>query len=419
MPLDEKTKREITEAIASLESVIGEDHSLTRILLEAVARQQLTKAHDVKHLTKAIKKKKHDPQYYEEKWTAKVQYARDLEAWEREQALLQQQADAASGGDVAAPATADNAAAAAGESGAAPTPHSQPTEVGEQPASEQDESIIVPPPPPPEELEDVDPVDAAALMNELRRGQYGIAAKTSALLKAGNLGSLQRIAQLDSHNAFYEAVQATASHVPNSRALTRVQARKLFQAAQDHVSESTDLRWDEEEYYDEDGNLVSAGQLAIQAADEDDEQPAPPPPPPLADESDEPAQTESPVSSHVDSNDAESIPASPAVPAKIEQLPPPPPADLPKPVELPPNDNNESTEEAGESGGDLMSSIALGARLKPKKEPSKKKKLLMWCQNRVHPHRDQLQVKVGFPKNFSKAWKSGKVRTKFAEVDWA
>eukprot|EP00750_Incisomonas_marina_P028265 INCI658.4.p1 GENE.INCI658.4~~INCI658.4.p1 ORF type:complete len:118 (-),score=18.18 INCI658.4:312-665(-) len=34
--------------------------------------------------------------------------------------------------------------------------------------------------------------------------------------------------------------------------------------------------------------------------------------------------------------------------------------------------------------------------------------LLQWCRARIEPHAQALDVKPNFPRNFSKAWKSGK-----------
>ena len=51
---------------------------------QAIARNIVT-AKEISHIQKALRKKKHDANYYVTKWQKKVKYADELKAWEKQQ----------------------------------------------------------------------------------------------------------------------------------------------------------------------------------------------------------------------------------------------------------------------------------------------------------------------------------------------
>ena len=80
-------QQEALRTLKRLDALPGADPALTELLKESIMRDLAT-TKEIDHVRKAIKKKKHDAAYYIPKWQKKVKYARELEAWEKQNAAL-------------------------------------------------------------------------------------------------------------------------------------------------------------------------------------------------------------------------------------------------------------------------------------------------------------------------------------------
>ena len=527
---------EVLAGLAALaEAAAGKDGAdeLLAVLQEAVALRVVKAAAELRHMTKAVKKGKHAPSYYQSKWQKKVKYARELAAWAAQQEALRLQMEAAA---AAAPQEQDASddhknALRLGEGNAqdqvdgdddehppppppdfeeeGPTagsmggaggntrspddyPPPPPSQDGDDDADDDSASVAPPPPVHDSEQQSAQLVETtgpapnvgpqqdteasgeakqqpeAPLSEKPQRARHDALAETelSRLLNSGNLGTfsiackralasanlktLGDISQLSNAAELHDAVEATAAaEDPTSGGvLTHTQARRLWKAARDHAhaleqAEVEQASYDDEEegFYDDDGNWISPeeakairkqqSQVADPQAGDTSKQlqrpieslssstagtaAAPPPPPPAA-----------------HSNTTAAVPLRSA--ADTTAPPPPPPAKSPttsstanssySPPPPPPalsvGSAAVSNKAAAAAQGDLLTAIANGAGLKKRsaKSPSKRTQLLRWCQDRLHPHRDALGVKVGFPKNFSQAWRSGKVLRCLASCGW-
>eukprot|EP00750_Incisomonas_marina_P030883 INCI7671.2.p1 GENE.INCI7671.2~~INCI7671.2.p1 ORF type:complete len:856 (+),score=235.69 INCI7671.2:190-2757(+) len=82
--VDPAARQKALQALANLAGITGTDSPLTLVLGMAIARNIVT-AKEISHIQKALRKKKHDANYYVTKWQKKVKYADELKAWEKQQ----------------------------------------------------------------------------------------------------------------------------------------------------------------------------------------------------------------------------------------------------------------------------------------------------------------------------------------------